>query len=495
MALIAASGCGSDDGDDGAGGTTPADVPSTAAAGSGEGGASPSPEVPAAALEEISAPGAPFVAALPSGDDPMGEAGFVERELTASGTATSYRSEGELPTDGTFELVEDAEADYRTRILVRAPEDPADFNGTVLLEWMNVSAGLDAIPDYSYSIEEIHRGGYAWVGVSAQHIGVEGGPVAVTTGADGGLAGQGLKKIDPERYGDLYHPGDAFSYDIYSQVAAALRSEAGAEVLGAEPQRVIAMGESQSGFALTTYANGVQPLTSMFDGFLIHSRGGGTAPLGTAGEGIDITAAIVSPPTTVRTDLDVPVLILEAEGDLTSVIGYASARQEDTEMIRVWEIAGASHADAFMLGGAADTFDCGLPINDGPHNFVAKAALRALDTWVRTGEAPPSAEPIEIVDGEIVRDDDGIALGGIRTPLVDVPLAVYTSETAEGVDVACLLFGSTQPLPEPDAAIRYGSQEEYMAAFEASLDEAIAAGFVLEDDREALLARAGSIDG
>ena len=75
------------------------------------------------------------------------------------------------------------------------------------------------------------------------------------------------------------------------------------------------------------------------------------------------------------------------------------------------------------------------------------------------------------------------------------PLVVCTSETAEGVDVACMLFGSTRPLPEPDAATRYGSQEEYLGAFEASLDAAIAAGFLLEDDRGAVLARAGSIDG
>ncbi len=35
-----------------------------------------------------------------------------------------------------------------------------------------------------------------------------------------------------------------------------------------------AVGESQSAFALTTYVDGVQPLTKAFDGFLVHSRGG-----------------------------------------------------------------------------------------------------------------------------------------------------------------------------------------------------------------------------
>ena len=36
-------------------------------------------------------------------------------------------------------------------------------------------------------------------------------------------AGKGLRAIDPERYGDLHHPGDAYAYDIYTQVARALR--------------------------------------------------------------------------------------------------------------------------------------------------------------------------------------------------------------------------------------------------------------------------------
>ena len=43
------------------------------------------------------------------------------------------------------------------------------------------------------------------------------------------------------------------------------------------------MGESQSAYALTTYVNGVHPLTGLFDGFLIHSRGGAAMPLGEPG--------------------------------------------------------------------------------------------------------------------------------------------------------------------------------------------------------------------
>ena len=56
--------------------------------------------------------------------------------------------------------------------LVRMPSDPAKFSGTVVVEWLNVSGGVDADPDWTSLHEEIVRRGDAWVGVSAQRIGV-----------------------------------------------------------------------------------------------------------------------------------------------------------------------------------------------------------------------------------------------------------------------------------------------------------------------------------
>ena len=111
--------------------------------------------------------------------------------------------------------------------------------------------------------------------MSAQRIGVEGGDILVEVPeAQARGLGQGLRRMDPERYGDLHHPGDAFAYDIFTQVARGLRSPVELDPLdGLEVERVLAVGESQSAFTLTTYVNGVQPLTEQFDGFLIHSRG------------------------------------------------------------------------------------------------------------------------------------------------------------------------------------------------------------------------------
>ena len=419
---------------------------------------------------------------------PLLPAGWVEEELRLSGTATTYTSEGDLPTDGRFDLGTAFEEPFATRVIVRRPP-PEDFNGTVLVEWLNVSGGFDASPDYTYLADEILRGGYAWVGVSAQYVGVEGGPVAVSTPVSAAAgAGKGLRELDPERYDGLRHPGDAFAYDIFTQAAVAART---AEVLDAlEPERVLAVGESQSGFALTTYANGVQPLTDAFDGFLIHSRGGATAPLGVFDKGVDIASTLGGEPTVIRDDLAVPVLTLQSETDVVGILDYLPARQPDTATFRLWEVAGTAHADRFALGALSDRLGCPAPINDGPQHLVAKAALRALDAWVRDGTEPPAGDRLTVEAGAYVRDEDGIVRGGIRTPLVDVPLDTLSGDPAPGGPIQCLLFGTTTPLTDARLAELYDGPAAYLRAYERSADAAVAAGFVLPEDREALLAAA-----
>ena len=66
-------------------------------------------------------------------------------------------------------------ADYTTRIVVLTPADRAQFNGTVLVEWLNVSGGIDAPAVWMMAHREIVRAGYAYVAVSAQRVGVQGG--------------------------------------------------------------------------------------------------------------------------------------------------------------------------------------------------------------------------------------------------------------------------------------------------------------------------------
>lgn len=401
--------------------------------------------------------GTPDAFALPDG--------YVDHEYVASGIATAYEPNGELTNDGRWSLEPSTTAAYRTRVFVRRPADAADASGTVILEWLNVSGGVDANPEYFTLQEEIIRQGHTWIGVSAQIIGVEGGPVLVTAPGGENVAGKGLKGIDPARYGSLEHPGDGYAFDIFTQVARAVL-QGGTLLGGAQPRFVLAAGESQSAVALTTYYDGVQPLTLAFDGFFMHSRFAVSLPLVGPGKYADLVGSFGSAVHPVlRDDLDAPVIELQAESDVTGIGGSGVVRQPDSDRFRLWEVTGTAHADAHLVGAVASVLDCGVPINNGPMHLVAKAAFRALDMWVRTGEPPPIAPRLELTDGasaQVVRDSDGIALGGLRTPPVDVPVDVLSGVPGPKPEIICILLGSTKPLPDARVAELYPNRAAYL---------------------------------
>lgn len=233
----------------------------------------------------------PSYAAQPSPVN-LRKAGYVEREYFLQGTARSYVPAGPWGSDGRWPARAASTAPYRTRMLVERPANPRRFNGTVVVEWLNVSAQTDIPADFEYEHEQLLRDGFAWVGVSAQQLGVSGSPYS-------------LSAWDPARYGSLSHPGDSFSYDIFSQAGKAVRHPRGAAPLaGLKVHRLLADGESQSAMRMVTYIDAIQPLARVFDGFLVHSRGEGGAPLSQAPQ------QVVNPPSPafVRTDSRVPVL-------------------------------------------------------------------------------------------------------------------------------------------------------------------------------------------
>jgi hypothetical protein len=349
---------------------------------------------------------------------------------------------------------------------------------------------VDADPEWATLHEEMLRRGDAWVGVSAQQIGVTGGPVLVRVDAPGAEnAGKGIKAIDPQRYGSLDHPGDGFAFDIYTQVARAVRS--GTRMGGLRAKRVIAGGESQSAFALVTYYNGVQPLTHAFDGFFVHSRGAVGLPLVGPGRYADIAGSITGTATTFRDDQDAPVMDVQSESDVTSVLSSFRARQPDSDRFRLWEVAGTAHADAHLIGSAGAVIDCGVPINNGPLHLVAKAGFHALTAWIEDGKAPPTAPRLDVTAAappQIQRDANGIALGGIRTPPVDVPVATLSGAPGPTPSTICLLLGSTTPFSDAQLRQLYPSRARYREKYRTAADEAIKSGFVLAKDRAALLA-------
>lgn len=452
--------------------------------------AAPRPDGPAATITGpmTGGKGVNIAAATPAGPA-LDAAGYDEAEFVASGTATSYSSAGALPADGTFALTPAKSAEYRTRILVRRPRDRSRFNGTVAVEWINVSGGIDAGVDYTYLQDELLRQGYIWVGVSAQRIGIEGGPIAVKApGAEEAGAGKGLRGIDPARYGGLSHPGDAFAFDIYTQVARSLLTPGSIDPLaGATVEQLLAVGESQSAFALTTYYNGVQPLTKAFDGFLVHSRGGGPMSIDPPNGYADVASSIGGTPTRLRTDQAAPAIVVQTESDVLSVLGFYPARQPDADHLRIWEVAGTAHADKFQIGDHASSLGCPTEINTGQQVFVLRSALRHLREWTAGGDAPPHGDPLEVTDGsgtpKFVLDDVGNVRGGVRTPSVDAATNVLSGLAQPGSSVICLLSGSTTPLPTAQLARLYPTRAAYLERYAAATADAIRAGFILEEDR------------
>ena len=408
------------------------------------------------------------------GNFDLGEHGYAVEEFFIEGTARSF-------SEGPHSVQPAAEAEYRTRLVVARPSDPGACSGTVVVEWLNVSGGGDGCPDWAFMHREIMRTRSAYVAVSAQRVGIEGGGIL-------GDMGTALKQVAPERYATLQHPGDAFAFDMYSQAAEALRDHP-ALLGGPAPACVIAVGESQSAVFLTTYINRIDALAEVYDAFLVHGRGSrGASLVGEMGiprrdadaDPTELASAMArsrqeaaDPIVAAR----VPVITVQSETDVVGMYGFG-ARCEDSPKTRLWEIAGAAHFDTWgmiaaqdddgtlsferlaELGGPTDE-PLGMkseePINSGPQqHYVLMAALEHLDRWAREGTPAPHA-PLLATTGTgdtlaLELDEHGIVRGGLRTPWVDVPTAVLSGVGAAGAGFT-MLFGVTRPFDPGDARI------------------------------------------
>jgi hypothetical protein len=417
----------------------------------------------------------------------MAAHGYEEQEFFAAGTARALRATSS-PSDGKWTVAPTSSASYETRMLVRRPSNPAHFSGTVVVEWMNVSAGESA-PDWDYLNPALMNAGDAYIGVSAQALGVEGGAPLLGSSITG--TSKGLVNQDPQRYGGLHHPGDQYALDMFNQIGLGLRSDR-SNVLGPlQPRHIVAVGESQSAFYLTTFADALQPVSHAFDGIFIHSRGGGGAPL----EGGSINSSFAPAGLRIRTDLNVPVFMFETQTDLIE-LGYASAQQPNTRDIRTWEVAGTSHADNFLLGPASSLLGCTTAVNSGPQHVVAQAAFTAFVNWVAHGTSPPSPSPFRLQSqhpAALALDAHGNVIGGVRTPAVDVPVSTLSGLPPPGATVICSLFGSTVPFTPQKLVGLYGTKAHYLAEYKANLDRAIAAGYLLQSERAGMMTQAEQV--
>jgi hypothetical protein len=341
-----------------------------------------------------------------------------------------------------------------------------------MCEWTNVST----FNDISNAVNErFYKSGYVFVAISAQKMGVEGLDTEPKTG---------LRKWDAERYGSLSIPGDGFSYDIFTQVARALaepKSRSGVDPLpGLTVRHVIATGESQSAARLASYINAVHPLENFFSAFMPCVLVGGGSELYSAeiipGESMaDYNKRFFSRivKCTIRDDLPAPILIMLSE---TEARAARVPPQPDSRWLRVWEIAGAVHGSACDTGYRPDVSGRdGIrdPIGTGDAKMVRfmpvmEAAGLALIRWAEGG-LPLPRQP-RLVRGKDIRtietDANGNALGGVRLPEMQVPIATFETKSSPA-------RGVRTPFPPEKLKALYPNKDFYVNAVKAAVDECL----------------------
>ncbi len=443
----------------------------------GAGSAAAAPEdVPTATVTgpiAVSANSYPFLAT----DIDLDRYGYVEQEFFLEGEGYRYDTSAPINTDGT--RIEEGGPNndglfpFKTRIVVRRPANPADANGAVVAEWNNVTSTQDVEFNWFGDPYFLLRNGYTFVGVTAQNVGVS-----------------SLKAFDSDRYGSLNvssagSDSDALSYDVFSSVVKALKGgHEGVDPLGGiAATKVIASGESQSCGRLSTHFNKIEPIHDIVDGYLL--------------------TVCRSQLRTDRPAEKVIRVISETENKTPSSL----TTLPDTEGIRHWEVAGGSHLPRVawdnldnlltrdFLEGTASCAKFPLSLVKWP--FTQNAAIDALVSWSSGSDAPPIAprgvyqdEPADPLN-RLVRDQYGIAAGGIRYPDITVPTAtndgVNSIGTGGGLFSAfCQLFGSSTPFTPEVLHALYEDQADYLAEYSQAADEFVGTGFILQEDVERL---------
>jgi hypothetical protein len=320
------------------------------------------------------------------------------------------------------------------------------------------------------SADLLMREGYAYVGVSAQRVGVQVSP-------------SGLTYWSPTRYGTLdvtaggSFTHDELSYDIFSQAAQAIRHPQGVDPLGGlRAKIIIATGVSQSQGYLVHYYNSVHPIADVIDGFYLF--------LGIGGK--------------LRTDIPTKVFKVNTENDVL-FLGEAAARQDDSNHLRTWEVAGESHVN-YDVNQTRIPFLVrdGLPLPNTstcvkqptmsrvPVSHVLNAVYGHLVAWIRRGTPPSTAPRIELTSVSppvAARNELGNALGGIQLSQLAVPLATNTGvNSGPGF---CFLYGSYTPFDQATLDSLYHNHDSYVDKVAHVDHYNLEKGYILEIDANA----------
>ena len=423
----------------------------------------------------------------------LAAAGYVEEELVVRGEADLYTYDANWNTQQRC-----AGVPFRTRLIVRRPAKPDASRATDAVFEALHPAG-DMASAWPRTGRTILREGMTWIGVTQDVFGL-----------------RALKGFKPERYADLDIPEPGLGFDIVARIAAWLRGPesplpefaqlymTGASFTGTFQRVFIGDGfhararRPDGGPAIDGYLIQISSGAFMLGGYHALSDGTPVPPAGDRRRTI--------PP------LDVPVIEILSEGEAET---NAGSRRHDSDApddrYRLYEVPGAAHMTAHDAGPLA------LPVVETPSDFpmdmLVGGALLNLRRWVTQNVPPPRAERLQTLSDRdagprgrrdeafpLRRDEHGNAVGGLRSPWVDLPIASYyphsTPRSQDGpprdpsarirlepADVADLMGCMTLFPPEKLKAL-YGTPERFDRKLDAALQRMVNARWISEVDAE-----------
>lgn len=429
---------------------------------------------------------------------------FLEEEFFIHGYANVYDGD-----DDNLQVVEKG-LKYCNRILVRRPKK--NFSGRVYIDIMNATNGYDIEDLWRRAYDFILENNHAYIGITSKPINV-----------------QSLKYFNPKRYRDLNWsngkvvnmpavanefaniPGteEGLVWDIISQVGGICRENSELILGNLKPTDLYLSGQSQSGVYLNTYVNHFDRYLydknskPLFDGYLSLVSAGYHRCLK---QNEKIMMGIAD---SFETDIKVPFITLNTEGDygIFAAFGGGVIRSKnentDANKRRYYEVAAAPHTNAAspVLPINEEIVKTKCPprvldkdytyrLNDFPLEYYITALMDKLHIWATEGIAPEIIEPMKLDEqNNILRDEYFNALGGIRSPFVEVPKARYFGNAAVGDVNGTIEFFSSDKMNEI-----YGNFDNYLEKFKREALKNLEAGLVSKANYDKMLEWAKNVN-
>ncbi len=438
--------------------------------------------------------------------------GYEEQEYRISGKANVY----DWKPNGNYEATVTGEGDYITRVMVRKPADMSNFSGRVVVELINPTALYDWTAMWAALWERVVANGDVYVGITAKPA-VFPGMIKFDAARYGTLKFENPVAADQQTCGHLpgetdYSPNlskleeNGLAWDMFTQVGTMLRATD--NPFGVTADSVYMTGESQTGNYVITYYKYFHPKAELevngtprpvFDGYL--------AEAATTPEGAPINQCATLPEGDPQHEIPgraAPLMMINSQWDFFPYRKHHPKPDGDsaTDRSRTWELAGSNHGwrwqylygDAdhgdlgkagLLDGGEWNAWACPANLPEVPLYMAEKAMYEHMIRWAEDGVAPPKAESIVLKPGtfDIDYDENGTAKGGLRLPMVAVPINGY------GEGRATLSDDCSELTPFDAAKLKalYPTPEAYVTQFSAATWSLVQKGYLLSGDAKPLI--------